>query len=700
MPMPAPRLLLVDDDVVDRLNVQRALRAAGLDGGVKEAQSQREAIAALGKADFDAVLLDFFLPDGDGLSLLQEMRRLGIRVPVIILTGQGDDLVAAELMKAGASDYLSKAHLRPDRLARAIHQSIRIQQAEQQARAARGEAEAAQQRLAVLADAGVRLAASLDLGATLQTAANLLVPSPADWCMVDLAEKDGFERLAVAHADPEAAPIAAALRRRFTAPHDAKRGAARVIQTGEPEVENDVTPEVLRELARDEEHYASLQALRMRAYVTVPLPARGRTIGALSVVSTTRAFTEDDVAFLAEAARRVAVAVDNARLYRDATNARERLRRQLDFTSAVMDSLAEGVVAVDEHGAFTFVNAAAEDLLGRRAPDLVGQDAHAAFHGECPDDCPIGRALRTGAHLRDESVFHASGRAPVPVSVVVSRIVTDGRRLGAVLAFHDIAERRRAEEELEASRRQLAMSEKLSALGTLVSGVAHELRTPLTYVANNLFLLRTRLETAARTQPEIAPLMQDVLAFSQSAMEGVDRINALVKDLRPFTQHESNARVVAPLEDVVAGAVALFRATQRGHVEVVSSLEPTPPVRLDRGQVQRVVINLLSNAAEAMPRGGLVRISTRASGEGAEIVVEDAGGGIPPEVESRIFDPFFTTKSDGTGLGLSISRRIVEMHGGAIGYDTKAGKGTRFYVRLPAARTPRAPEPAPASAQP
>ncbi|HWH09247.1 MAG TPA: ATP-binding protein, partial [Candidatus Thermoplasmatota archaeon] len=510
-------------------------------------------------------------------------------------------------------------------------------------------------------------------------------------------ERDGFERVAVAHADPEAAPLAARLRRRYPAGPDARRGVARVIRDGEPEAENDVTPETVRDLARDADHLEVLQTLRIRAYATVPLPARGRTLGALTILSTTRPYAEADVAFVAEVARRAAVAVDNARLYRDATSARERLRRQLDFTGALMDSLAEGVVAVDEAGAFTFANAAAEAMLGQPARDLMGTDAHAVLHGACVDACPVGRALHAGATLRDEGTFQARDRGAFPVSLAAAPIVTDGRRIGAVLAFHDTTQRRRAEAELEASRRQLALSEKLSALGTLVSGVAHELRTPLTYVANNLFLLRARLESAARAQPGLEPLLAEVLGFSQAAMEGVDRINALVKDLRPFTQHDSGSRVLAPLEDVVAGAVALFRATQRGHVEVAASLEPTPRIRVDRGQVQRVVINLLSNAAEAMPHGGLIRVSTRACDGAAEITVEDTGPGIPPEVETRIFDPFFTTKPDGTGLGLSISRRIVEMHGGVIGYESRPGQGTRFTVRLPAERPPGRAAEAPAA---
>jgi len=197
------------------------------------------------------------------------------------------------------------------------------------------------------------------------------------------------------------------------------------------------------------------------------------------------------------------------------------------------------------------------------------------------------------------------------------------------------------------------------------------------------------MEAAAREDPRVAPLVADTQRFSQAMLDGVDRINALVKDLRPFANTEAR-RVPSGLHDVVAGAVALFTATQRGRVEVVSDLQPTPPLALDRGQLQRVVINLLVNAADAMPRGGRVRVSTRAVGDDVFLEVEDEGTGIPPEVEARIFDPFFTTKADGTGLGLAITRRIVEAHGGEVGYRTKVGRGTTFTVRLPLRDAPSA----------
>jgi signal transduction histidine kinase len=244
--------------------------------------------------------------------------------------------------------------------------------------------------------------------------------------------------------------------------------------------------------------------------------------------------------------------------------------------------------------------------------------------------------------------------------------------------------RRNAEQALEAARQQIAMSEKLSTLGTLVSGVAHEIRTPLTYVTNNLYLIRQRLERAARGEPGLRDLVAEVMEHEAAALGGVNRINRLVEDLRRFALREGGGQVEADLREVVAVAVDLFRATRRGRLEVRASLDAVPDMRVDVGQVQQIVLNLLNNAAEAMPEGGVVRVATRKVAGGGEIEVEDQGPGITPEVQAKLFHPFFTTKPEGTGLGLSICQRIVEAHKGRMRYDTYPGRGTTFSIFLPA----------------
>ena len=695
------RILVVDDDEVDRIAVRRSLRSAEFPCTVGDAASLRDAEAALRGGAPDCLVLDYMLPDGNGLDLVRRIRGSGLRVPIIMLTGQGDEAIAVELMKAGATDYLPKEGLTPERLQHSIRNALRLSRAEQQVdvvererarllvmeQAAREEADVAHRRLAFLAEAGTLVGASLDYATTLETVARLAVPILADWCFVDLLEEDGtFERVAAAHKDSAHAPIAAGFLRRYGPLPDAPHGISRVLATGRSEVMTSIPDWFLISTARDGEHLELLRQVAGRSYMCVPLSARGRILGAITFITCApdQPYTLADLAFAEEIARRAALAVDNARLYQEAKDAEERLRHQLDFTTAITDSIGEGVCAFDPHGRFTFLNPTAEAILRRPGGVLLGAHLADALRDDAATVHGILHALRSGASLRDDdAVFHLRDGPSVPVGFTCTPIVSNGRLLGGVLAFHDISARKRAEAELEASRRRLAQSEKLSALGTLVSGVAHELRTPLTYISNNLFLLQARLEAAARDAPAIAPIVADTARFQESALEGVERINALVKDLRPFANPDGGRRARVELRDVVAQAVELFRATVRGRVQVQADLSPTGALMMDKGQVQRVLINLLVNASEAMPHGGQVRVRTRTVAGGAEVEVADEGTGIAPEVEGRIFDPFFTTKPDGTGLGLSIVRGIVEAHGGNIRYDTRMGEGTTFAVFLP-----------------
>ncbi|EKQ67170.1 signal transduction histidine kinase [Leptolyngbyaceae cyanobacterium JSC-12] len=126
------RILVVDDDVVDRLSVKRALTKAGTEFELAEANNCAEAIAIVQEFPFDCIFLDYCLPDGDGLSLIQQVRQLGISIPLIVLTGQGDEQIAVDLMKAGATDYLAKSRISPERLLQIVHSAVRVYQAERE----------------------------------------------------------------------------------------------------------------------------------------------------------------------------------------------------------------------------------------------------------------------------------------------------------------------------------------------------------------------------------------------------------------------------------------------------------------------------------------------------------------------------------------------------------------------------------------
>lgn len=236
------------------------------------------------------------------------------------------------------------------------------------------------------------------------------------------------------------------------------------------------------------------------------------------------------------------------------------------------------------------------------------------------------------------------------------------------------------ERDVAQAHERLAALGKLGALGQLVGGVAHEVRTPLTYAFNNLYALEKAL--TSRHGDEVAATAMPHLREMENAF---DRIHAIVLQLRKFAKQEVASRREEDMRDLVREALRLWRATHAGSVDVREYLRPTPPVVVDRGQLQQVVLNLVQNASEATGPNGVVTISSGDTGTHGTLTIEDDGPGMSPEVLARLFQPLHTTKPDGLGLGLSIVRGIIEAHRGSIHVDSALGMGTRVTVRIPRA---------------
>ncbi len=312
-------------------------------------------------------------------------------------------------------------------------------------------------------------------------------------------------------------------------------------------------------------------------------------------------------------------------------------------------------------------------LLDLSLPDSTGLDTLVKVQEHSPD-LPI--VVLTG--LDDESKAVTAMKEGAQDYLVKGNV--DGDALSRSIRY--AIERKEVIREIESLRREVAMSEKLSALGALVSGMAQQIRTSTTYITNTLFQIRQRVEQAAREDPELQELVEDVGDHSVSAMEGISNIDRLVRDLRRFTKSGPEERETIGLQEAVQEAVDLFRVSHQGTINLVADLQATEPIEVNRGQVQQVVLNLLNNATEAMPDGGTVRVTTRPAEGGAELVVEDEGEGLTGYVENRMFEPFFTTR-DNAGLGLPITQRIVDAHDGEVSYESEQGQGTTFTVFFP-----------------
>ena len=305
------RLLIVDDDALDRMAVRRALQKTDLSVQIDEADTCAGAVARLARRDLDCALLDFQLPDGDARDVLRGAREAGSDTPIVMLTGHGDEMIAVELMKAGAADYLPKARLSPEGLARCLTGVVRLSRAQRQAR----RAEDAQR---FLTEASAVLSASLDFQTTLANVARLAVPQLADFCIVDLLDEAGvIQRVEVAHADPAHAQRARDMGRRYPTGAEVMIGTPRVLRTGRPELVTEFGEALLAALSQDGVHLRALRESNIHSYLCVPLMVRGRALGALTFLATgaRRPYDEADLSLAEQAAQRAALAVDNARLF-------------------------------------------------------------------------------------------------------------------------------------------------------------------------------------------------------------------------------------------------------------------------------------------------------------------------------------------------------------------------------------------------
>lgn len=368
--------------------------------------------------------------------------------------------------------------------------------------------------------------------------------------------------------------------------------------------------------------------------------------------------------------------------------------------STTLRAIADGVVACDTKQRVTFMNRAAERMLGYLEAKALGLTMSEVLGSGAEPVEPVVLALASGvsAPLSLESERGANGTA-LALEGTVAPIMHSERVLGAVLVLHDVTEQRRHDE-------QLALTDRLSSLGTLVASVAHEINNPLAYTLGNLGLAGSELERIKRqsSDPSLITVLDRVIRSLRDAEDGAGRVANTVKELRAFGRMEERSKRPVDPRACVDWAIRLTSNQLLHQARLLTSMREVPNVLANELKLSQVVVNLLTNAVQALTgerEENEVRVSTWTDETGAAVIeVEDNGRGMSEEVRLSVFDPFFTTKAPGygTGLGLSICRTIVAGFGGQISLESAPGKGSRFRVSLPAcAEQPGASDDAPAS---
>jgi two-component system, cell cycle sensor histidine kinase and response regulator CckA len=560
--------------------------------------------------------------------------------------------------------------------------TARLRDAAERARVielSRAEAERLDRRLAFFAEANVVLASSLDYHVTLRDLARLIVPSLADWCAIHVASEQGaLQFIAGAHRDPSKDLLVRALCE-YGSRQPPFGAALRHADLGE------VTETMLRSGAEDAEQLKLYRALAAGSFLRVPMLARGRSVGTMTFAvgpESGRSYGADDLAFAEELVSRASLSVDNARLYRGAQEADERY-------GMLFGSNPQPMWVFDvETLAFLEVNEAAvrhygytrEEFLSMTIMDILPpEDAPGLHHGLEGTGANRGEVALAQHQRKDGTI--------IDMELVSHEMELDGRRARLVLAT-DISERTRTRAALHQSEEQLRQAQRMDAAGRLAGGVAHDFNNLLTTIRGFSDLL-------LRDLPEHDTKRKDIEQIRKAA----DRGALLTRQLLSFGRQQSVEPRSVELNAVVNNMEGLIQRLIGADIRLVTQLRPgLGEVKIDPGQLEQVLVNLVLNARDAMFTGGTLTVETgerqislstrgRSVKPGRYIVlaVSDTGSGIDGETLSQVFEPFFTSPAPGNraGLGLSIVYGIVKQNGGVVRVSSEPGLGTTVKVFLP-----------------
>jgi len=422
--------------------------------------------------------------------------------------------------------------------------------------------------------------------------------------------------------------------------------------------------------AQEDERFSQQQSiaeLNLRSIMCVPLKIKEDVIGVvyLDNSSEARLFLESDLYLFELFATQAAIAINNSRLY-------EKILRLKSYNEKIIASTPVGLLVLSRDGAIVTANAAAESIFKSRSirgftlRDLVGEKDWSRWKQTCDSVFSSGEAENL------TRLYISVGNEEKVISAKISPLEDldhDGR--GLIVVVEDITEKTILEN-------YVTISEKLIAKGEMAASVGHELNNFLAIISNNAELLQMRIQKQQYEKVEKS---------SQAILDNIDKIRRFTDNLMDLSKLDQEM-VSYNLNHLIDDLLFTVKSQKRfNEVMFVVRMSPDlPDCKIDVGQIQQVILNLLYNAADALHASSAKKeiiIATRTDKSEQIITIRDSGCGILPENQEKIFEPHFSTKSDGHGLGLSNCRRIVENHFGTISVRSEPGKYTEFTVALP-----------------
>ena len=352
----------------------------------------------------------------------------------------------------------------------------------------------------------------------------------------------------------------------------------------------------------------------------------------------------------------------------------EKMRRSESWLHSLIATTQDAVLSIDRRGCIVLFNPsaarifgyAAEEIVGRKVNELMAEpyasehDEYIARYERIGEARAIGRIRTVTAKRKNGELF--------PIELSVTEIEVD-QEVHYAAFIRDISEKAKLQQ-------QLVESERLAAIGTTAAKIGHELANPLNGMSLTIQLLEQRL----KQQPN--PPDSQVTATVKRLKDEISRLNQLAGQFRLISRRERYDFHPTALADLIDNVVKIQRPHFAQLRIEIDQIIPTdlPTISVDKDKIKQALLNLLKNAAEAMPGGGKISIEVRATEQGVLIEITDTGMGIPLDIDA--FEPFVTTKKEGTGIGLVIVRQIVTAHGGNVFYRSRPGEGTTFRIEL------------------
>ena len=658
-------ILVVDDEPELKTILVESIRKQGYE--VTGCSSAIKALAEMREQNFDLLLTDLMMPEMDGIALLRATLEIDPHVVGIMMTGQGTIQTAVDAMKLGAFDYVLKP-FRMQTLMPVLTRAMNVRH---------------------LRLENVHLRETVAIYGLSQTIAFTLDPQTVLSKLADAAlEQSNADEVSILLPTHDGKELYVAM----------VRGEKRERLLGERiPLENSIaswmarerTPLILNGEVRDERFVSLWPRADIRSAISVPMQVANKLVGIinLNVTSRLRPFTLGQMKALTILAGTAASALESASLYTQVKQAEKNYR-------SIFENAVEGIFQASPEGRFTTANPALARILGYESPDEL-----IATVTDITQQLYVDPEIRAeAARLEDERgvllgfEFEAFRKDGEKIWLSANRRAVkdeNGVEIYREGTLEDITERKQLEEALIESEEKLRQSQKLEAIGQLAGGVAHDFNNLLTVIGGYSSILLNKL-------PQDSPHRASVEEIKKAG----DRAGALTRQLLAFSRKQILQPKVLDLNVVVTDLEKMVRRLIGEDIDLLTITSPVlGKVKADPGQIEQVLLNLIVNARDAMPKGGKLTIETRnvehseeyaqrhaaLPGSYVMLAVSDTGCGMAATIQPRIFEPFFTTKASGkgTGLGLSTVYGIVRQSGGNIWVYSEVGRGSTFKIYLP-----------------